>query len=90
MSNLIPTADRILAKVIRAEESTVSEGGIILSTPTESEPSRLEVVSIGEEVKGFKVKDNLLVGEYSGEAVKYKGKLYVAIHPSEVLAIVRG
>jgi chaperonin GroES len=89
-----PLADRILIKMVEAEETTKS--GIILSSNAQEKPQIAEVIAVGPggEVDGKEVKMNIKVGErilfskYSGTEIKYDGVDYIIVRQSDVLAIV--
>lgn len=89
-----PLADRVLIKMIEAEETTKS--GIILSAASQEKPQIAEVVEVGPggEVDGEKVQmyvkkgDKVITSKYSGTEVKYEGKEYIIVKQSDILAIV--
>ncbi len=89
-----PLADRILIKMIEAEETTKS--GIILSSNAKEKPQIAEVLAVGPggNVEGkqiemnIKVGDKVIVSKYSGTEIKYEGEDYIIVKQSDVLAIV--
>ncbi len=85
-----PLADRVLIKMVEAEETTKS--GIILSTGSKEKPQIAEVVAVGpgtEEVKmNIKEGDKVIINKYSGTEVKYEGTEYTIVKQEDVLAIV--
>ena len=89
-----PLADRVLIKMIEAEETTRS--GIILSAASQEKPQIAEVVEVGPGgiVDGEKVEmyvkpgDKVITSKYSGTEVKYEGKEYIIVKQSDILAIV--
>ncbi len=89
-----PLADRILIKMIEAEETTKS--GIILANNAKEKPQIAEVLAVGPggNVEGkqiemnIKVGDKIIVSKYSGTEIKYEGEDYIIVKQSDVLAIV--
>lgn len=89
-----PLADRVLIKMVEAEETTKS--GIILSSNAKEKPQIAEVLAVGPggNVEGkqiemnIKVGDKVIVSKYSGTEIKYEGEDYIIVKQSDVLAIV--
>ena len=89
-----PLGDRVLIKMVEAEETTKS--GIILSSSAQEKPQIAEVIEVGPgiEVDGEKVKmevkkgDKVITSKYSGTEVKYEGQEYIVVKQSDILAIV--
>ena len=89
-----PLADRVLIKMIEAEETTKS--GIILASNAKEKPQIAEVLAVGPggNVEGkeiemnIKVGDKVIVSKYSGTEIKYEGVEYIIVKQSDVLAIV--
>ncbi len=89
-----PLADRIVIKMIEAEEKTKS--GIILAGAAKEKPEIAEIVAVGpggvvdgNEVKmTLKVGDRVLISKYAGTEVKVDGEEYSILRQSDVLAIV--
>lgn len=90
-----PLNDRVLIKMIEAEETTKS--GIILSAGSQEKPQIAEVVEIGPggvDENGKKVEmqvkkgDKVITSKYSGTEVKYEGTEYIIVRQSDILAIV--
>lgn len=90
-----PLNDRVLIKMIEAEETTRS--GIILTTGSQEKPQIAEVVEIGPgglDENGKKVEmqvkkgDKVITSKYSGTEVKYEGNEYIIVKQSDILAIV--
>lgn len=89
-----PLADRVLIKMIEAEETTKS--GIILASNAKEKPQIAEVLAVGPggNVEGkqiemnIKVGDKVIVSKYSGTEIKYEGADYIIVRQSDVLAIV--
>ena len=89
-----PLADRVVIKMLEAEETTKS--GIILAPSAKEKPSVAEVVAVGPGgmVDGNKVDmylkkgDKVLLAKYAGTEVKVDGENYTILRQSDVLAIV--
>ena len=89
-----PLADRVVTKMVEAEETTKS--GIILTAAAQEKPSIAEVVAVGpggnvdgkEVVMTVKVGDKVLLSKYSGTEVKVDGVEYSIVKQSDILAVV--
>ena len=89
-----PLTDRVLIKMVKAEETTKS--GIILSSGSQEKPQIAEVIAVGPggTVDGEKVEmqvkkgDKVITSKYSGTEVKYEGEEYIIVRQSDILAIV--
>ena len=91
-----PLADRIMVKVLEAEERT--KGGIVLPDTAKEKPQEAEVIAIG---KGkisddgktippeVKVGDKILFGKYSGTEIRIDDKEYLILKEEDILAIVK-
>ena len=97
MAKIRPLDDRIVVKVLDAEE--VSSGGIVLPDSAQEKPQRgkVEAVGTGRMVDSgkraaleVKTGDVVLYGKYSGSDVKVDGKDYKILRESEVLGKVGG
>ncbi len=92
--NIKPLADRVVIKMLEAEETTKS--GIILTSAAQEKPQVAEIVAVGpggfvdgHEVKmELKVGDKVLISKYAGTEVKLDGEEYTIVRQSDVLAIV--
>lgn len=90
--NIKPLADRVVIKMLEAEETTKS--GIILAGTAKEKPQVAEVVAVGPGgvVDGKEVKMELTVGDkvimskYAGTEVKLDGEEYIILRQSDVLA----
>ena len=90
--NIKPLADRVVIKMLEAEETTKS--GIILAGAAKEKPQVAEVVAVGPGgvVDGKEVKMELTVGDkvimskYAGTEVKLDGEEYIILRQSDVLA----
>ena len=89
-----PLGDRVLLKMVEAEETTKS--GIILTSGSQEKPQIAEIIAVGPGgvIDGEKVEMQVKVGEkvitskYSGTEVKYEGTEYIIVKQSDILAIV--
>lgn len=94
MINLKPLGDRVVLKLLKAEEKTKS--GIVLPNQAKEKPQEAQVIAVGpggivdgKEIK-MEVKEGDLViySKYSGTEVKYDEQEYVIVKQSDILAIV--
>ncbi len=91
---LTPLADRVVLKLIEAEETT--KGGIILTASAKEKPSIAEVISVGpggmvdgnDVVMTVKPGDKVITSKYSGTEVKIDDVEYTVVRQSDILAIV--
>ncbi len=91
---LKPLADRVVLKMVEAEETTKS--GIILTAAAQEKPQIAQVVEVGpggvvdgaEVVMTVKVGDKVVTNKYSGTEIKLDGSEYVIVKQSDILAIV--
>ncbi|MCC8182388.1 MAG: co-chaperone GroES [Clostridiales bacterium] len=91
---LKPLADRVILRMIEAEETT--KGGIILTSAAKEKPEIAEVLAVGpggmvdgkEVVMTIKVGDKVVTGKYSGTQVKVDGEELTIVRQSDILAIV--
>ncbi len=92
--NIKPLADRVVIKMLEAEETT--KGGIILTSAAQEKPQVAEIVAVGpggvvdgEKVEmEVKIGDKVLISKYAGTEVKVDGVEYTILRQSEILAIV--
>ncbi len=92
--NIKPLADRVVIKMVEAEETTKS--GIILAGSAKEKPEIAEIVAVGpggvvdgKEIKmELKVGDKVLISKYAGTEVKLDGAEYTILRQSDVLAII--
>ena len=92
--NIKPLLDRVVVKMVEAEETTKS--GIILVGSAKEKPQVAEVIAVGPggEVDGKEVKmylkegDRVICAKYSGTEVKVDGEEYTIVRQSDVLAVV--
>ncbi|AEM78116.1 chaperonin GroES [Thermoanaerobacter thermohydrosulfuricus] len=91
---LKPLGDRVVVKVIQAEE--VTKGGVILPGTAKEKPQQGEVVAVGtgEYIDGKKVElevkvgDRVIFSKYAGTEVKLDGEEYLLLRESDILAII--
>lgn len=89
-----PLADRVVVKMVEAEETTKS--GIILAAAAQEKPQVAEIVAVGpggivdgkETVMCVNVGDKVIMSKYSGTEVKLDGVQYTILRQSDILAIV--
>ena len=89
-----PLADRVVIKMIEAEETTKS--GIILAGSAKEKPQIAEVIAVGpggiidgkEITMQVKVGDKVLCSQYSGSDFKVDGKEFTIIRQSDILAVL--
>lgn len=89
-----PLADRVVIKMVEAEETTKS--GIILAGSAKEKPQIAEVISVGpgglvdgKEVKmTVKAGDKVIISKYAGTEVKFDGTEYQIVRQSDILALV--
>ena len=91
---LKPLADRVVIKMLEAEETTQS--GIILTGSAKEKPQVAEVVEVGPggNVDGKEVQmlvkkgDKVITSKYSGTEIKLDGEELIVVRQSDILAIV--
>lgn len=85
-----PLADRVLIEPTAAEEKTAT--GIIIPDTAKEKPQKGTIVAVGpgtkDEKMEVKVGDVVLYGKYSGTELTIKGKDYLIMRQSDVLAII--
>ncbi len=92
--NLKPLADRVIIKMMEAEETT--KGGLILTGAAKEKPEVAEVISVGpggmvdgkEIVMTVKPGDKIIASKYAGTQVKVGGEEYTIVRQGDILAIV--
>ncbi len=91
---LKPLADRVIIKMVEAEETTKS--GIILTGAAKEKPEMAEVIEVGpggmvdgkEVVMTVKKGDKVITSKYAGTEVKLDGEEYTIVRQADILAIV--
>ena len=89
-----PLADRVVVKLVEAEEKTKT--GIILTASAQEKPQIAEVVAVGpgglvdgkEVVMTVKVGDKVITSKYAGTEVKVDGEEYNIVRQNDILAVV--
>ncbi|MBQ6569527.1 MAG: co-chaperone GroES [Clostridia bacterium] len=89
-----PLADRVVIKMVEAEETTKS--GIVLAGSAKEKPQVAEVIAVGpggmvegkEIAMTVKVGDKIIASKYAGTEVKMDGVEYTIVRQSDILAIV--
>ena len=90
-----PLGDKVVVKMIEAEETTRS--GIVLPGAAKEKPQIAEVIAVGpgglvdgkEVTMNVKAGDKVLIGKYSGTEVKMDNIEYTILKQSDILAIVK-
>ena len=91
---LMPLGDRVIIKMMEAEEKTKS--GLILTGSAKEKPEVAEIIEVGPGglVDGKEVKmtvkkgQKVITSKYSGTEVKVDGKEYTIVRQSDILAVV--
>ena len=91
---LKPLGDRVIIKMVEAEEKTKS--GLILTGSAKEKPEVAEIVAVGpggmvdgKEVKmTVKAGQKVITSKYSGTEVKVDGEEYTIVRQNDILAIV--
>lgn len=91
---LKPLTDRVVVKMVEAEETTKS--GIILTGAAKEKPQVAEVIEVGpggvvdgkEVVMTVHVGDKVITSKYSGTEIKLDGEEYIIVRQNDILAIV--
>ena len=91
---LKPLADRVIIKMVEAEETT--KGGIILTGTAKEKPEVAEVLAVGpggmvdgkEVVMTVKVGDKVVLGKFVGTDITLDKIEYKFVKQDDVLAIV--
>ena len=93
--NIKPLADRVVVKLVEAEEKTKT--GIFLTASAQEKPQIAEIVAVGPGARDdngklipmeVKVGDKVITGKYAGTEVKMDGNEYTIVKQSDILAIV--
>ena len=90
--NIKPLADRVVIKVLEAEEKTAS--GIVLPDKAKEKPQEGEVIAVGggrilengtRVEMDVKVGDRILFSKYAGTEIKLDGKEYLIMRQDDIL-----
>jgi chaperonin GroES len=96
MGKIQPLADRVLVRVLEAEETT--KGGIVLPDTAKEKPQQAEVIATGKgrasddgTMSPLEVKpgDKVLFGKYSGTEITVDADEYLILKEEDILAIVK-
>lgn len=91
---LKPLGNRVVVKMVEAEETTKS--GLIITSKSEEKSQIAEVIKVGPGIEedGKKVPmqvkegEKVVLNQYAGTTIKYEGEEYVIVKESDILAIV--
>jgi chaperonin GroES len=91
---LKPLSDRVVLKMVEAEETTKS--GIILTAAAKEKPEIAEVVAVGpggmvdgkEVAMTVRVGEKVIMSKYAGTTVKVDGEEYTIVRVGDILAVV--
>ncbi len=94
-SKIQPLGDRVLVKVLEAEEKT--KGGIVIPDTAKEKPQEAEVIAVGKgkaqdgKIVPLEVKagDKILFGKYSGTELMLDGEEYLMLKEDDIVAIVK-
>lgn len=89
-----PLADRVVLKLIEAEDTTKS--GILLASSSKEKPHVARVVAVGpgglvgdKEVKmQVEVGEKVIFSKYAGTEVKYEDAEYTIVRQDDILAVI--
>ncbi|HHV41810.1 MAG TPA: co-chaperone GroES [Clostridiaceae bacterium] len=92
--NIKPLADRVVVKMLEAEETTKS--GIVLPGSAKEKPQVAEIMAVGpggviegkDVIMEVEVGDHVLISKYAGTEVKIDNVEYTILRQSDILAIV--
>jgi len=95
MAKIQPLGDRVLIRVLEAEEKT--KGGIVLPETAKEKPQQGEVIAVGKGIRNDEGKlvslevrpgDKILFGKYSGTEIAVDGEEYLICKEEDILAVV--
>jgi chaperonin GroES len=93
--NLKPLADRVVVKVLEADETTAS--GIVIPDKAKEKPQEGKVMAVGtgkvldngnKVEMEVKVGDKVIFSRYAGTEVKVEGEEYLILRQDDILALV--
>ena len=92
--NIKPLGDRVVIKIVEAEETTRS--GIVLPGSAKEKPQMAEVIAVGpggnvdgkEVTMQVKAGDKVIYSKYAGNEIKLDGKELIIVRQSDILGIV--
>jgi chaperonin GroES len=92
---LRPLGDRVIIKLIEAEEKTSS--GIVLPGSAQEKPQEGKVIAVGNGLirdngqrTELEVKegDRVIFSKYAGSELKYEGNEYLILRENDILAVL--
>lgn len=91
---LMPLGDRVVIKMLEAEEKTKS--GLILTGSAKEKPEVAEIVEVGpggtvdgkEIVMTVKKGQKVITSKYAGTEIKLDGEEYTVVRQGDILAVV--
>ena len=95
MANIRPLGDKVVVKILEAEEKTA--GGILLPDSAKKKPSEGKVVAIGNgrvldngdrNTLSVSVGDRVIFSKYGGNEVNLDGEDFTILDEDQVYAIV--
>ncbi len=91
--NVKPLGERVVIKMIEAEEKTKS--GIVLTGTAKEKPQIAEVLAVGAGIASdekkkdeIKVGDKVIFSKFAGTEVKIDGEELIVIKLADILAVV--
>lgn len=82
-----PLGDRVLLKVLMAEEKT--SGGILIPATAQEKTQEGLVVAVGDDEEiNVKVNDKVIYDKYAGTQIKIDGDEHLIVKIDDVIAIV--
>ena len=93
--NLKPLSDRVVVKVLEADEKTAS--GIVIPDKAKEKPQEGKVMAVGtgkvldngtKTEMEVKVGDKIIFSRYAGTEVKVDGEEYLILRQDDILALV--
>ena len=90
-----PLYDRVVVR--RKEEETKTAGGIVLPGSAKEKPNQGEVIAVGQgkaldngELRPVSVKvgDQVIFGQYSGNAIKIDGEELIMLTETEIFGVI--
>lgn len=81
-----PIFDKLLVK--RAEEMSMTEGGIIIPETFKEKPMQGEIVSVGNDVKAVKPGDIVLHAKWAGTDIMLDSGDYLILSEKDILGVI--